>query len=262
MTEKSTFEILGWVRCAAKVFPDVPSEGLPATLEMRQDLEPAIEGLFPGVYIYVITEFHHANSNILTASPGAPQQRGAFALRGSDRPNRIGMTLTRIERIRGTNIDVNWIDFSDGTPIFDIKRYNPRWECVFSTPRDDRRHFEKQITRESLVKVLQRPIECFAGLDAPESHILAKVAAELIQDHDLFLGDPNIKAFVRGAGTLVDCVQGLLGARFGDGRLSVEIQPTKKIGGDITLALDSRNWHIVLDANHYNLQIVNHDNND
>lgn len=254
MTDNSTFEVLGRVRCAAKRLQDVPSEGLPATLEMRPDLEPALEGLFPGLFIYVIVEFHHANPHILTASPGTPQQRGAFALRSSDRPNRIGMTLTRIERIQGTNIDVNWIDFSDGTPIFDLKRYNPRWECVFSMPRDDRRHFERQIARQSLVKVLARPIECFAGPDAPEIHPLAVAAAELVQGHNVFLGDPNLLAHIRGAGTLVDCVQGMLGARFGNGRLSVELQPEVTAGGEITLTLGPRTWLISITADHYTLQ--------
>lgn len=254
MTDNSIFEVLGWVRCAAKRFQDVPSEGLPGTLEMRPDLEPALEGLFPGLFIYVIVEFHHSNPRVLTASPGTPQQRGAFALRSSDRPNRIGMTLTRIERIQGTNIDVNWIDFSDGTPIFDLKRYNPRWECVFSMPRDDRRHFEGQIARQSLVKVLARPIECFAGPDAPEIHSLAAAAAELVQSHDVFLGAPDLKAHIRGAPTLVDCVQGMLGASFGNGRLAVELRPEVTAGGEIALTLGPRTWLITITSDNYTLQ--------
>lgn len=248
MKEKIYFEILGYVRCSAKEFRDVPSEGLPAILEIRADLESALEGLFPGIYIYIITEFHFARTDTLIASPGTHQQRGAFALRGSDRPNRIGMTLSRIEKIEKTKIWVNWIDFSDGTPIIDIKRYNPRWECVFSSPRDDRRFFEQQISQDALIKVLARPIEGFAGPDAPEVYQLAKAGCQLVNDHNIFLGDKNIRVHVNGTTTLLDCVQGMLGVRFGERRLSFEPDLEKKVGGSVSISVKDLVFNLEITA--------------
>lgn len=238
------FRVLGHVRCAAKQVADVPSEGLPGTLVLASDLAPALEGLCPGAFIYVIVEFDKADPRVMTASPGTPHQLGSFALRGSDRPNRIGMTLTRIVRIRGTELDVSWIDFSDGSPILDIKKYNPRWEVAFCAPRDDRRHIEQQIAFESLAIVLARPIECFAGTDAPEARPLAQAAARLVQEHNVFLGDPELKAHVAGAPRLVDCVQGLLGASLGNGRLSVDLEPHRVMGGVVTLRRGEQVWSI------------------
>lgn len=240
------------MRCAAKTVSEVPSEGLPGTLVLHDWLAPAIEGLRPGQFIYVITYFHKCDSNTLKASPGTPQQRGAFALRSSDRPNCIGMTLTRIEQVRGTEIDVSWIDFSDGTPILDIKMYSLRWECVFSAPGDDRRYFEKQIPREVLSVVLARPIRNFAG-DIPEADMLAAAGAQLVQEHDIFLLDPNLKVYVKGTGTLIDGIQGLMKASFGNGRLIAEHDPDIPFGGMVRVFLEERSWEIEISPDGYTL---------
>ncbi|MEI6179471.1 MAG: TrmO family methyltransferase [Chloroflexales bacterium] len=245
-------DILGYVRCEAKTVADVPSEGLPGTLALHDWLEPALEGLRPGLFVYVITSFHQGDRHTFLASPGTTQQRGAFALRSSDRPNCMGMTLTRIEQIRGTEVDVSWVDFSDGTPILDIKVYSNRWECVFSAPGDDRRHFEKQIPRSALMIVLARPIRNFAG-NIPEAALLAAAGAELIQEHDVFLHDPQLKMHIKGSGTLVDGLQGLTKASFGNGRLSVELAPTAQFGGSVKLSRGQDTWMIEVSSEGYTI---------
>jgi tRNA (adenine37-N6)-methyltransferase len=46
---------------------------------------------------------------------------GIFAQRGKNRPNRIGITMCRIERVEGTRLHVRGLDAIDGTPVIDIK---------------------------------------------------------------------------------------------------------------------------------------------
>lgn len=46
---------------------------------------------------------------------------GIFAQRGKNRPNRIGITVCRIERVEGTRLHVRGLDAVDGTPVIDIK---------------------------------------------------------------------------------------------------------------------------------------------
>lgn len=246
-------DVLGYVHCSAKTVADVPPEGLPGTLVLHDWLAPAIESLKPGHFIYVITYLHKGDPKTFKASPGTPQQRGAFALRSSDRPNCIGMTLTRIEQIRGMEIDVSWIDFSDGTPILDIKMYSLRWECVFSAPSDDRRYFEKQIPREALTAVLARPIRNFAG-EIPEANALAAAGAELVQVHDVFLLDPDLRVYVKGSGTLIDGVQGLTKASFGNGRLIAEYDPDSLFGGMIRMFLGQQGWEVEIKPDSYTIK--------
>jgi tRNA (Thr-GGU) A37 N-methylase len=46
---------------------------------------------------------------------------GIFAQRGKNRPNRIGITICRIEKVEGKRLHVRGLDAIDGTPVIDIK---------------------------------------------------------------------------------------------------------------------------------------------
>jgi tRNA (adenine37-N6)-methyltransferase len=63
---------------------------------------------------------------------------GIFAQRGKNRPNRVGATICRIERVEGPRLYVAGLDAVDGTPVLDIKPWiiefgprgpvsQPRW---------------------------------------------------------------------------------------------------------------------------------------
>jgi tRNA-Thr(GGU) m(6)t(6)A37 methyltransferase TsaA len=46
---------------------------------------------------------------------------GIFAQRGKNRPNRIGTTICRIDRVEGLVLHVTGLDAIDGTPVLDLK---------------------------------------------------------------------------------------------------------------------------------------------
>jgi tRNA-Thr(GGU) m(6)t(6)A37 methyltransferase TsaA len=48
---------------------------------------------------------------------------GIFAQRAKDRPNRIGVTVCKIESVDGLCVSVRELDAIDGTPVLDIKPY-------------------------------------------------------------------------------------------------------------------------------------------
>lgn len=59
---------------------------------------------------------------------------GVFATRSPFRPNNLGLSCVRLERIdydapQGPIIIVGGIDMMDGTPIYDIKPYIPVADC-------------------------------------------------------------------------------------------------------------------------------------
>jgi tRNA-Thr(GGU) m(6)t(6)A37 methyltransferase TsaA len=65
---------------------------------------------------------------------GGNIRMGTFATRSPFRPNPIGLSCVRLEKIRsytssGPEIQVSGIDMMDGTPIFDIKPYLPYTDC-------------------------------------------------------------------------------------------------------------------------------------
>jgi tRNA-Thr(GGU) m(6)t(6)A37 methyltransferase TsaA len=57
--------------------------------------------------------------------PRSEKKRGVFATRSPHRPNPIGMTAVRLERVEGLTLFVRELDVLDQTPVLDIKPYLP-----------------------------------------------------------------------------------------------------------------------------------------
>ncbi len=106
----------------------------------RQYSNPeAFRGLDEYTYLWVIWQFSQNTDRKWspTVRPpilGGNTRVGVFATRSSFRPNNLAMSVVRIENIcRNTNgnmvIEVSGIDMMDGTPVFDIKPYIPKWDA-------------------------------------------------------------------------------------------------------------------------------------
>lgn len=52
-------------------------------------------------------------------------QHGLFATRSPRRPNPIGLSIVRLERIKGNILHIKQADMIEGTPLLDIKPFNP-----------------------------------------------------------------------------------------------------------------------------------------
>ena len=61
--------------------------------------------------------FHLAQGFALRVKPFLDeQQRGLFATRAPARPNPIGLSTVRLERVEGTRLYIREVDIVDGTP--------------------------------------------------------------------------------------------------------------------------------------------------
>ena len=65
---------------------------------------------------------------------GGNRRMGVFATRSPYRPNPIGLSCVKLERVETTGHDapliyVSGVDLMDGTPIYDIKPYVPHADC-------------------------------------------------------------------------------------------------------------------------------------
>ncbi len=65
---------------------------------------------------------------------GGNKRVGVFASRSPFRPNHIGLSCVKLERVEhgetGTELVVSGADLLDGTPVFDIKPYLPLADCI------------------------------------------------------------------------------------------------------------------------------------
>jgi len=84
-------------------------------------------------HIWILFLFHRAQKqtrSLLVQPPRSDRRVGVFASRSPHRPNSIGMSLVRLERIEPPLIHVQAHDLLDKTPILDIKPYLPYADCV------------------------------------------------------------------------------------------------------------------------------------
>ena len=99
----------------------------------------ALRGLEDFSHIWLLWDFSesHREEWSPTVRPprlGGNKKVGVFASRSPFRPNPIGLSCVRIEKIEKTKefgnvITVSGIDLLDGTPILDIKPYIPYTDC-------------------------------------------------------------------------------------------------------------------------------------
>lgn len=132
----------------AKIYTEFPDKfgiprqsGLVPSLRGEIVFEPefrsmdAVRGLEEFSHIWLLWEFSKAKKeNIsLTVTPprlGGKVKKGVFATRAPYRPNAIGLSSVKLEKLyfdenRGPVLVVSGADLLDGTPIYDIKPYLP-----------------------------------------------------------------------------------------------------------------------------------------
>lgn len=117
-------------------FPDKASaprqpaaaRGAKGRLELFPDgrYEHALADLESFRHVWVLFLFHKSRGwRAKVLPPRSTARRGVFATRAPYRPNPIGMSLLRLERIDGTVLHVLDVDMIDETPLLDIKPYLP-----------------------------------------------------------------------------------------------------------------------------------------
>ena len=87
-------------------------------------LAPGLRDLEGFSHIYLLYHFHMSQGFDLTVVPFMePAERGLFSTRAPRRPNQIGMSVVRLQRIEGNVLNILGVDVLDGTPLVDIKPY-------------------------------------------------------------------------------------------------------------------------------------------
>lgn len=101
--------------------------GTPARIELvpGRNFEHALEDLASWELIWVLFWFHHNEGWRPKVLPprSTTGRKGVFSTRSPHRPNPIGMSVVRLDRIEGLTVFIRDADMLDGTPILDIKPY-------------------------------------------------------------------------------------------------------------------------------------------
>ena len=136
------------MKIIARIHTDFPTKfGIPhqssriGELKSQIIFEPqyrvaeAVRGLEDFTYLWLIWEFSEAvrenwSPTVRPPKLGGNIRKGVFATRSPFRPNALGLSSVRLERIEmdrelGPVLHVTGADMMDGTPIYDIKPYLP-----------------------------------------------------------------------------------------------------------------------------------------
>lgn len=100
-----------------------------ASIELFQDYAKGLKDLNGFSHIYVLFHMHLAKKESLLVTPFLDTHlHGVFATRSPERPNPIGLSVVRLERIDENYLYIKNHDIIDGTPVLDIKPYVPGFD--------------------------------------------------------------------------------------------------------------------------------------
>jgi tRNA-Thr(GGU) m(6)t(6)A37 methyltransferase TsaA len=90
-----------------------------------RNFEHALDDLAGWEYIWVIFHFHlnHDWRPKVLPPRSTSGRKGVFATRSPHRPNALGLSAVRLERVDGLTLHLGEHDMLDGTPVLDIKPY-------------------------------------------------------------------------------------------------------------------------------------------
>lgn len=104
-------------------------KGVKGYIDVYPDYSEGLADLDGFSHITLIYFMHLSKDYSLKVVPYLDNvPRGLFATRAPRRPNPIGLSVVKLDKIEGTTIHISNLDIIDGTPLLDIKPYVPHFD--------------------------------------------------------------------------------------------------------------------------------------
>jgi tRNA-Thr(GGU) m(6)t(6)A37 methyltransferase TsaA len=99
------------------------------TVEIFPEYVEGLKDMKGFSHIVLLYHFHLSKGCSLLVKPYMDVvERGVFATRAPRRPNPIGLSVVRLDKIEGNKLDIRDVDIVDGTPLLDIKPHVPQFD--------------------------------------------------------------------------------------------------------------------------------------
>jgi len=93
-------------------------------VEIFPEFKDGLQDLENFSHIFLIYHFHLSKKAPLKVKPFMDDKKhGIFSIRAPSRPNPIGISIVRLDKVEGNIIYIKDIDILDGTPLLDVKPY-------------------------------------------------------------------------------------------------------------------------------------------
>ncbi len=129
-----TYKPIGIIRTPFKEPKGTPIQasegcGVKGTVEIFPEYSEGLKDLEDFSHVILIYHFHMSKTARLLVKPFLDEkQHGIFAIRGPSRPNPIGLSVVRLEKIEKNVLHIQDIDIVDETPLLDVKPYVPAFD--------------------------------------------------------------------------------------------------------------------------------------
>lgn len=207
-----------------------------AQLRIRQSVfnnpDHALVGLEQYSHVWIIFLFHKNGHQSYKAKVKPPrlngQRVGVYSTRSPHRPNSLGLTLAKLDKIQGDTLHLSDIDMIDGTPVLDVKPYIPEYDSPNTRTALDLMQCESSPDLSTLSEKKETSIfnltvedktpddeekeeKPEAGGSLPAHHtpfFLPKQAASLLKEVECFINNNDLSApDSRGKSQVSGCVK-------------------------------------------------------
>lgn len=196
--------------------------------------EHAIEDLKEFSHVWLIFLFHEnrerpLNINTMRMKIRPPRLNGdrvsIYATRTPHRPNKIGLSKAKIEKIVGPTLYLSGIDLIDNTPILDIKPYIPEYDSIqkdefVKVPKwiSDKKEMKVDFSKDSLIslKDLVSNLEYYNNFDEIKEAIIQvlqldprSVSRKKTEETDyaFYIDCLNVVVFIKNDNCLVEKIE-------------------------------------------------------
>ena len=152
--KETIFKPIGIIHSPFKDVKDIPKQpiqgkGINGTIEIFPEFIEGLKDLDKFSHIILIFNFHLSHSFELQVVPYKEKHiRGVFATRSPHRPNQIGMSIVRLNKIDKNILNISNIDIIDGTPLLDIKPFVKEMDCFDMEDQDYSEWLNKKFMKE------------------------------------------------------------------------------------------------------------------
>ncbi|MBC8415907.1 MAG: tRNA (N6-threonylcarbamoyladenosine(37)-N6)-methyltransferase TrmO [Candidatus Cloacimonetes bacterium] len=130
-----TFKPIGIIHSPFKEPVGIPiqpagAKGIKGNIEIFEEFKEGLKDLDGFSHIVLLFNFHLSEGYKLEVMPFMEDKiRGVFATRAPRRPNQIGMSIVRLEKVEDNILHISNVDIIDGTPLLDIKPFVSKFDC-------------------------------------------------------------------------------------------------------------------------------------
>ena len=229
LIEEMRLEPIGIVHSPIRDRRDMPLQGVEAEIEVFREYEDGLSGIEENSHLFVVCWLDKAERDVLKVTPRKYStdlpMRGVFAIRTPVRPNPVSITTAKLVKRSARLLTVSFLDAINGTPVIDLKPYEPGWDCVFSATRRDRYDSIKKMLPAEYHEDLVRQAVNYHGELCQGLAMAVRMAVFATRTLHKDLRNPDVCILIGKNSCVSDSLIGIIGARLGNKRLFYNLNP-------------------------------------